>query len=237
MNDSLHQRKWWTAFRSSIDNTMTPRPYISFSQMAKFEMDPKGFVEEYIYNVKTRLSKNMLYGVQLADGLENEEATGDALLDIMMSRIPKFELRDKIVESENGITVWYEHDKKHYTIPFLENGDEKIPILAKPDTAKKDYSAFKEYKSSVRRWTQKKADQSGQITFYATAMWLVTGAIPEDIELVNVETAYTENNEMTVTGNMVAYKTKRTMVDVIKMTKRIKNAWAGIKKLCEQEIL
>ena len=127
---------------------LTPRPYLSFSQMTLFEMSPEKYIEKYIYGHKERISRNMAYGSQFANGLEDEEATGDPLLDLMMARIPKFELMDKPLEAD------------------LPNGKETIHLLAKPDSAKKDYTAFYEYKTSVRRWTQRMADESGRGGLY-----------------------------------------------------------------------
>lgn len=187
--------------------------------MTTFEMSKDKYVEQYLYGKKQRTSRNMAYGSLMAEGLETEEATGDALLDLMMAQIPKFELMDKAFE-----------------VP-LQNGKEVITILAKPDTAKADYSAFKEYKTSVRKWTQKMADDSGQVTFYATAMWLKTGKIPEDIELVNVQVAYQDDGSLQPTGDIWRFPTKRTMIDIIRMTGRMKKAWAGIQELCQKELL
>lgn len=198
---------------------ITPRPYLSFSQMTLFEMSPKKYADQYIYNKKQRISRNMAYGTLLADGLEKDEATGDPILDLMMVKIPKFELMD----------IAFEVD--------LKDKKKNIRILAKPDTAKADYSAFKEYKTSVRNWTQKMADESGQITFYATAMWLKTGKIPQDIELVNVPVKYNPDGSLTPTGEMLRFQTKRTIVDIIKMCSRMKKAWHGIIELCESELL
>lgn len=198
---------------------ITPRPYLSFSQMMLFEQSPERYAEQYLYGKKQRLSRNIVYGSMLAKGLEDEEATGDPLLDLVMARLPKFELMDKPLMTE------------------LRNGKEVINILAKPDTCKADYSAFKEYKTSVRKWTQKMVDESGQIGFYATAMWLKTGKIPQDIELVCAETAYGQDGTLSVTGDIWHCQTKRTMTDVIKMTGRMRAAWAGINKLCEKELL
>lgn len=198
---------------------MTPRPYISFSQMTTFEMSPKKYVDQYIYKKKQLITRNMAYGSMLADGLENDESTGDPILDMMMVKIPKFELMD----------IAFEVD--------LKDGKKVIRVLAKPDTSKADYSAFKEYKTSVRQWTQKMADESGQVTFYATAMWLKTGQIPKDIELVNVPVKYNDDGTLTPTGELIVFKTQRSMVDIIKMCSRIKKAWAGINKLCESELL
>lgn len=198
---------------------ITPRPYLSFSQMTLVEMSPERYVDQYIHNKKQFVNKNMLYGTKLAEGLENDEATGDPLLDIMMSRIPKFELMD---------------------IPFevdLKDGNRVIRLLAKPDTSKADYSAFKEYKTSVRAWTQRMADKSNQVTFYATCMYLKTGKIPADIELVCVPTQYTYDGGLEPTGEMLVFKTTRTMADIIKMTTRMKKAWKKIEELTERELL
>lgn len=198
---------------------LTPKPYLSFSQMVLFEMSPKRYADQYLYGKKQFINRNMAYGSKLADGLEKEEATGDPLLDLMMARIPKFELMDIA-----------------FQIP-LKDGKNEIQILAKPDTAKADYTAFKEYKTSLRSWTQKMADDSAQITFYTTAMWLKTKKIPKDIELVNVVVEYLEDGSLQPTGEMVCFQTERTMVDIIKMTARMKKTWQGINALCERELL
>lgn len=198
---------------------LTPRPYLSFSQMTCFEMSPAKYTAQYIFGQKQRTTRNMAYGSLMADGLENDEATGDPLLDLMMAKIPKFEVMDKAFEVD------------------LPNGKIPLHLLAKPDTTKADYSAFKEYKTSVRAWTQKMADESGQITFYATCMWLKTGKIPADIELVNVQVEYLESGALQPTGELWRFPTKRSMVDIIKMTGRMKKAWIRIQKLCEKELL
>lgn len=187
--------------------------------MTLFEMSPEKYAQKYLYGQKQRITRNMAYGSLMADGLENEEATGDPLLDLMMARIPKFELMDVAFEAE------------------LKDGKDTITILAKPDTNKADYSAFKEYKTSTRKWTQKMADDSGQVTLYATAMWLKTGHIPQDIELVNVPVMYQDDGSLAPTGELIRLSTTRSMADIIKMTSRIRKAWHGINKLCESELL
>ena len=197
----------------------TPKSYISYSQLVLFERSPELYAEQYIYGKKQRISRNIALGSAMADGLEFEESTGDPLLDLMASRLPKFELMDKPIEA------------------VLEYKKEKISLLAKPDSCKKDMTAFKEYKTSVRKWSQKMVDDSCQITFYAMVMWLKTGKIPKDIELVCVKTAYSEQGQLSVTGDMYSYKTSRNGADIAKLSARIYNAWQGIKQLCEKELL
>lgn len=218
---------------------MRPRPYLSYSQMTKFEMSKEKFIAEYLHGERGRISRNMALGSTLADGLMDEEAAGDPILDLVMAKLPKFELMDRPVLDPKGVVVPFERKKKieYVRIPVLTNGGDDIPLLALPDTSKPDYTAFKEYKSSIRRWTQKMADESGQITFYVTTMWISTGKIPNDIELVNAQTEYAEDGSVHPTGVIFRYKTTRSMADVLKMTKRIRTAWAGIKEVCEKELL
>lgn len=218
---------------------MRPRPYISFSQMTTFEQSKERFIAQYVYGEKQRVSRNMAYGSKMAEGLEADEATGDPLLDLVMARIPKLEIRDFPVIDPKGTTVTFSRNGNNtpVTVPTLKNGKDPIPLMAVPDTATKDYRSFKEYKTSVRKWTQRMADESGQITFYATAIWIGYGFIPTDIELVNAQVEYDEEGRLQPTGDILCFPTKRTMVDVIKMTKRIKTAWSEILEVCQKELL
>src|SRR3990167_2127333 len=198
---------------------ITPRPYISFSSMALFEKSPEQWSDIYLRDYPQYTNVNMLYGSLMADSLEKNELSGDPALDLMIENIPKFELMDKPIEAN------------------LKNGKDVIIVLAKPDTAKADYTAFKEYKTSLKKYTQKMADDSNQITFYATTIWLKTNKIPQDIELVNVCVKYAENGELMPTGELVRIPTKRTMVDIIKMIARIRKNWTLIRQFCEKELL
>lgn len=215
---------------------MTPRPYLSQSQLVLFEQSPEKYLERYLDDKQMRANKNMLYGSKLANGLENDEATGDPLLDMMMAKMPKFERMDLPVEDSRGTEVSYRKGKTAH-IPILWDGKVAIPLLALPDTATSDYRAFKEYKSSVKKWTQEQVDESAQVTFYATAIHCATGFIPDDIELVCVIVAYEDDGSLQPTGEMYVYKTKRTMVDILKMRKRIKKCWRSINELFDKELL
>lgn len=203
-----------------------------------FEYSPEKFIEHYIYGKQERISRNMAEGSKVADALMAEEATGDPLLDMMIVRFPKFERMDLAVEDPNGPEVEYVRKKKTIKahIPALKDKNGDIPLLALPDTATNSFDKFKEYKTGVRKWTQNLADGSDQITFYATAIWLATGKIPEDIELVNGVFEYQEGGTLQPTGEILRFPTKRDLPRVLKMTKRIRNNWAGIKEVYKKEL-
>lgn len=197
---------------------MTPQGYISWSQLTLWESSPERYKEKYLYGKKTPVNRGMAFGKKMADGLEHDELTGDMALDLMMAQIPKFEIMDQEFRAE------------------IKNGKDTIFILAKPDTMRKDMTAFKEYKTGVARWTRKKVDECGQITFYAMAMWLESGKIPQDIELVDIATKMSLDGKIEVTGDIYRHPTKRTMADILKMMVRAKKCWAGINKLMEEVI-
>src|SRR3990167_9330559 len=200
---------------------LTPRPYLSFSSMTLFERSPDQWVNYYLYGEKNRVSRNMALGSQLADSLESGEATGDPVLDLMASKLTKYELRDESIQARLP-------DKKR-----------PITIMIKPDTCKKDMSALIEFKSSVRQWTQKMCDESaqkGQTCFYAMGIWLITKKIP-DIKFQIVETEYAEAGRVQPTGRIYSIQTKTSLPDILRMTKRARNTWARIEEKCESELL
>ena len=205
---------------------MTPRPYLSYSSMVLLEKNPKQWIRQYLYDETFRPNSGMVFGKKMADGLENDEDTGDIALDLMMTKIPKFEIMDK------------EFTADLKTGRRLTSGKpEIIKILCKPDTRKGDHSAFKEYKTAQKRWTKKQVDESDQITFYATGMFLITSKIPGDIELVEIPTKRALDGKIECTGEIYRHHTVRSMGQILQMMVRMKRAWSTINKICEEELL
>jgi hypothetical protein len=198
---------------------MTPRPYLSWSSLNLLEKNPEQWKKVYLYNERMGTNRGMAFGKQMADGLENDEATGNAILDMVMTKIPKFEIMDKEFMAE------------------IKNGKEVIPILCKPDTMKADMTAFKEYKTSQSKWSKKKVDESGQVTFYAMGMFLKTGKVPGDIELVEIETKSGLDARIEATGAIYRHPTVRTVGQILNMIVRAKKAWVEINRICEEELL
>lgn len=209
---------------------MTPREYLSWSSLNTLgDFSPKcieRWKEIYIYDNKFGTNRGMAFGKMMATGLEDDESTGDDVLDAVMTKIPKFEIMDK---------VFYANLKtgKRFT-----NGEyEVIKILCKPDTMKADMTGFKEDKTAQKKWTKKQVDEFGQITFYAMGMYLVTGKIPYDIELVEVPTKMSLDGKMECTGDIIRHPTVRTMSQILNMMVRCRRAWSIIKTITEEELL
>jgi len=200
---------------------LTPRDYLSWSSMDLFERSKEKWAQVYIYGEKLGTNRGQAFGRTMAESFENDELTGDINLDIVMAKVPRYEIRDQSITAE------------------LKDGKKTIVILIKPDTVKKDYSAFQEDKTGpVGAWTQKKVDESGQITFYATGLYLASGKIPADIKLNHFETEKVWNEtggfRIKSNGEVRTFDTKRSMAQVLKMMVRMKRAQEGIEKLCEE---
>jgi hypothetical protein len=205
--------------KQTKNHNLTPRGYLSWSQLNLWESSPERYKKVYLYGEKLPINKGQAFGAKMADGLEDDEATVDPLLDAVMTRIPKFETMEREIRT------------------IIKAGDETIPLLAKIDTAKKNLSGFKEYKTGQTRWTQGQVDKSGQIDFYAMAIYAKTGKIPWDIELVHIETKAAPDGRIAATGQIFRHPTVRTMNQILNMMVRAKRSWVGIKQLSEEELL
>jgi hypothetical protein len=204
---------------------MRPRPYLSHSSKVLWKKSPKQWIEKYLFDKAKFETKEMRFGTMMATALEDDDLTGDPLLDTVIMDIPKFEIRDKPME---GVLVI---------------GKEKIPLLVRMDTTKEDLSAFKEYKSGKGVWTQAKVDQDPQITFYATYCYIMKKRIPEDIELVWIPTMdeLDEDGQKTgriiATGEIVRFPTRRSLEQIITEMADIRKVWNEIGEACEKELL
>lgn len=182
--------------------------YLSYSRMIMWERSPKEYARVYILGGKSFQNPEMVFGSKVAQALETKKPTGDEAIDSVLARLPKLEMADEMTTTKVV----------------------GLPIRARMDAANKDLKTFYEYKTGKVPWTQARVDKFDQITFYAMVCWSLTGAIPEDMRLIWVQTAG-EGEEVTCTGVIKEFKTARTMMDVLRMIRRVQIAWQEIQEL------
>lgn len=192
---------------------MRPRLHLSWSSLSTLERSEKEWIRIYLEGGSIPINRGMALGKRMADALEADEDTGDLGMDIVISQLPKFELMDKRMETEVVVQ------------------GQKIPIVIKPDTANKELTGFKEYKTGATKWDQRKVDEFGQITFYATGIHAMKGSIPTDIELVWAPTKKTPDGKVELTGIIKRFRTKRGLADILKMKVRMRKAWLRMEEL------
>jgi len=198
---------------------MRPRPYLSPSQLIMLETSEATYIKNYIKGNRMRSNKGQELGSQIADCLDTGEMTGDPIKDLLISKMPKFENTE--VE----------------LLSVLKIDGMKIPLLGRMDTATRSLKGFKDHKTGQKAWTQKQVDNNSQLTFYATQIRLLKGFIPEDIELVYAPTKKNADGILEPTGEVIVFKTTRSLVDILKMQNRMKKAWIRIGELSDQYLL
>lgn len=199
---------------------MTPRGYLSYTQMTLWERSPKKYEDIYVHGGTFPTNRGMEFGKMVADVIEKGGTTGDPTLDFVISTIPKFKNIEHEIKTD------------------LQCNGELIPLLSKLDTFNLKPLKFKEYKTGKIPWTQNKVDKDTQLTFYATAIYSKHKEIPKDIELVWIPTEYGENGAVQAKStDFCVFKTKRDIRAILEMSARIQRAWRGISEMYEKKLI
>jgi len=92
-----------------------------------------------------------------------------------------------------------------------------------------------EYKTG-HRWNQKEADSTEQLDWYTLLLHLKYGIEPDKVQwvLTSMPTEWNFGNPI-VTGEIINFETKRTMSDIIRVGKKIKDSWEKLGVLVAEE--
>lgn len=184
----------------------TPRPYLSWSQMNLIERNPEAYIKTYFQGYKFE-NEAMRLGKEVAEILEMDKICDNTMIENMRIMLPSYEKREFEIKTE-----------KH-----------GIQLLGKLDCFNRKGLVIGEIKTG-KKWTQKMVDEHGQLTFYALLVYLKYKKLPSKIYLHWAKTAEIDE-ELQLTGEIKTFETKRDLLDILKFTSRIKNAWAEIEKL------
>jgi hypothetical protein len=187
----------------------TPRPYLSWSQMNLFERDPAAYVAQYIYGKNEQTSAAMVFGKQIAKGLETK-STNDAEVELLRSRLPKF-------------------PKQEYEIKVAF---EEIPLLAKLDLFSPWRMQIGELKTGRYPWTQSRVNEHGQLKFYALAAWLKYKRVPK-IELYWAPTEW-RSNKLCLTGEIQTFQAEFSAPELLRFGVRLSQVWAAIQQVADE---
>lgn len=188
---------------------------LSWTKFNTLKTKEQDYIDYYLLGKPRPINAGMEYGKRLADALEVDDLTGDPMLDLAIAQIPRMEL--------------IEHEIQY---DWVTDGFE-VPLYIQMDWASKDLSEFADNKTHNEKWpwNQKKVDESGQLTFYAAVIWLVTGKIPEKIAIHGIPTKIDPEGKIQATGDVYSVYTKRTQQQILRMLSEMRNAWKRILEL------
>ena len=189
--------------------TITPRPYLSYSQISSFQFSSKRFLETYYYG-KFADSPQLRLGKRLAIALEFREKKETKWITDIVKQIPDAEKREYKIETQLG---------KIKLVGILDGYFPKENKIYEYKTGAKPAMAF---------WRK-------QMLFYSLLCYQNIGKIPTKIELFHAPTKFNNNEQLIFCGNVNKYKIDISLKDVILFTAEVLQTWKDIQKLCQQE--
>lgn len=176
-----------------------PKDYLSYSQVSLWMSDKNRYKEIYFNNNDyLRFSNPGLdYGKKVATALENEKETGDLLTDTAMELLPKYDIQDQEIRT------------------ILKTKDGYINLIGRPDSLDSKTKNFYEFKTGKFKWTQKKAENSLQLKFYAMMIFIEYKVLPNKTSLIWIETFADTDGQIKPTGRVETFQVHITMSDII----------------------
>ena len=193
-----------------MTDQLTPRPYLSFSQLNTFEWSPEKYKQIYIYN-QFQSSPQLELGKRLAIALEHREKDEAKWIKKIVNQMPDYPLREYKIDAEiNDILI----------TGILDGFDDRKSRIGEYKTGKK---------SNFAGWNT-------QMAFYALLFWLNNGnKLPREIKLYWAATKFNINGQLIFTGKVEEFNIEIKIKDILAITQRIVKAYKGIKELCQQE--
>lgn len=186
-----------------------PRDHFSWSQFDRFRRSPDDYVKTYIYG-DNPTNPRMELGKYVAEMIEHDEHQEDPVLEQLRIFLPQY---------------------SHKEFP-LEVAFNSIKLVGKPDGLEMDPWTIGEYKTG-KLWTQKMADETQQLTWYALMLHLIYKVKPENIKMT-LHWMPTVMNDALVqpTGAIENFETKRTTRQCFELGKEIVDMWGKIGAYC-----
>lgn len=182
---------------------------LSWSQLSSFEYAPEQWYKRYFMSEEQYETEEMRFGKIIGEKLACDP---DFLPDV--PRLSKF---------EHGFRVMFG----------------EIPLVGYADSfCEQTKRKLFEFKTGVRAWDQKRADEHGQISMYLLMHYITEKIKPEEVEckLIWLPTERREDGDFKVTIKFVEpvipriFKTKRNMSDILNFGSRLRRGYAEMEK-------
>jgi hypothetical protein len=182
----------------------------SWSQLSSWEYDKEQWYKRYILDERDEPSKEMLFGRVLADALEH----GTCEIPELVKRLP--------------------FKKEH---PFKVKFGALTMVGYADDFDDKTFTTLNEVKTGKRPWDQKRVDEHGQLTMYCLLNYITNKVRPEDVEIGLHWLPTRETGDFTISFTepvqVISFKTKRTMQDILKFGSKINSTYKEMEEYCK----
>lgn len=185
----------------------------SWSAISSFEYDNEQWYRKYVLGIEDPKGKEMAFGSMVGERLASDP---DYLPNV--PRLSHFEF-----EQPDGLKAKF--------------GD--IPLIGFIDSYEPHTKLF-EYKTGKKQWTQKRADEHGQIDMYLLLLYLKHQVKPSNVECTIFWLPTQDNGDFSISfideKRVHAFKTTRSMRDVLAFGMRINKVYKEMIAYCENHV-
>jgi len=190
------------------------RPYLSFSSFDLFRRDPDKWYLKYVHGVEEPANDKMVIGKAFSEAYANPSY--DYRKALMEARIAPSAAQMIARALENKALVRATPKNCEYKLELTVRG---VPTLMYLDGAKPTKHLIIENKTGAP-WTQERADEADQLTFYGAGWYEKTGKLP-DYLLQSIDPK----------GCVRVFKTKRTVEQFDALWSQVDHVWREIQSI------
>ena len=167
-----------------------------WSQISSWEYDPEQWYKQYWLGIPQEMNKELTFGKMVDDRIQEDP-----------SFIP---LLERYPIQQHSMSVMYNGIKLNGTADHFDRKGRRL----------------KDDKTGKKEWTQKRADETGQLTMYLLLIYISEKIKPEEMTCYIDWLPTVENGDFTLTfrdnpPKPITFKTKRTMADLLQFASYI----------------
>lgn len=183
---------------------------LSWSAISCFEWDRDEWFSKYVLGRREVPSREMKFGSAFGKSIE------EGRCEVEMDRYDTFEQKLQVRFGDIPL------------IGFIDNWDSV------------GQRGFRETKTGKKEWTQKRANDHGQLRMYALMIYITYGINPESLEIYLDWFPTVENNDFTISlknpPEIHTFRVKVTMRDILDFGAKINRIYAEMREYAEERI-
>lgn len=182
---------------------------LSWSSISSWQYDKERWAKKYLLGISEPTNAKMEFGKRVGELLAN--------MPTFLPEVPRYEIFEKKLEFKIG----------------------RIKIVGYIDSFNEKPVAMLEYKTSVNKdkWTQKSANDHGQLMMYLAGLWLTYDVNPENIpcHLVSIPAEEDFNYKIKLSRGrpIEIFEVKKTKIEILNFLNEVKKIH---KEMCEYAI-
>lgn len=201
--------------------TFDPERAFSWSAMSKFKWSKEQWYQKYVMKIEAEKTPELIFGSWVDEKIQKSKK--------FLPHVIRYPLLQHRMETTfNGIPLVGLPDAYRPPVEVVI-GKNKKKTNFKFDVLR---PAIRDYKTGRNPWTQVRADETGQLTFYALLLWLTEGIRADDVEFYIdwLPTRYQDGKIVFIEKDHrklkpKTFKTRRTMRQVLKFGQTIMDTY------------